>query len=260
MDQQSYIFLEHLPHDAFAFSLILTRVAGVIILLPGLGEVAAPAMVRVGLAGAVTILLLPGLMPTFPGSPATILDYAVMVASSLITGLWLGWLARTITFALGMSGQWIAAILGLSNVLAPDIITGGEEPALGRLLDLASPVLLLITGLYAMPLVALSSSFDVIPPGGFLPIGDGMQIVVTAVVRCFLLALQLSAPFVVAAICWNIALGIISRLVPRVQIYFLGLPGQILGGLGLLAVLISALLHAWLQATSQDFSNLARLV
>lgn len=260
MNPQDQILLAHLPHYAFAFSVVLARVVGVVVVLPGLGDVAAPTMVRAALAGAAAILLVPGLMPLFPSDPSSVIGYAMMIISSFVAGFWLGWLARSITFAIGMAGQWISAVLGLSNILVPDDLTGGQEPALGRLLDLAVPALLLATGLYTLPLVALSDSFSVIRPGAVLPIDDGARMAVAACARCFSLAFQLCAPFIIVAIGWNIALGIMSRLVPRVHIYFLGLPGQILGGLGLLAVLIDTLLHVWLQATSRDFMDLVALI
>jgi flagellar biosynthetic protein FliR len=77
--------------------------------------------------------------------------------------------------------------------------------------------------------------------------------------RCFALAPKLASPFVLSAVMWHVALGLLSRLVPNVQVYFVSLPGQILGGLVLLAVLVGALLTTWQDAVSAGLARLPGL-
>ncbi|HEX5326357.1 MAG TPA: flagellar biosynthetic protein FliR, partial [Acetobacteraceae bacterium] len=83
-----------MPLWAFGFVLVLGRVGAAVMLLPGLGEAEAPAIVRAGIALALTILLLPGLAPMIPPVPTGTGEAAAMVGAEVITGLWLGWLAR----------------------------------------------------------------------------------------------------------------------------------------------------------------------
>lgn len=242
--------------DAFAFSLILARVVGAVSLLPGLGEAASPMMVRAGLAGGVSLLLLPGTQALMPAAPGTVAGFAAMVLASLVVGLWIGWMARAVVASLGMAGQWVAAMLGLANILAPDSLTGAAEPALGRLFDLLAPAVLLASGLYAIPLDALAESFSLIHPGAALPAGDGAVLVARQASRCFLIAFRLASPFVLASLGWQTAIGMVARLVPRMQIYFIGLPGQIIGGILLLFVVMQALLSVWTESMAADFSRL----
>jgi flagellar biosynthesis protein FliR len=82
---------------------------------------------------------------------------------------------------------------------------------------------------------------------------------VGAVGQCFALAPKLASPFVLSAVMWHVALGLLSRLVPNVQVYFVSLPGQILGGLVLLAVLVGALLTTWQDAVSAGLARLSGL-
>lgn len=98
-----------------AFALVLARVGAVMTLLPGLGEAAAPAVVRIGLALCITILLLPELQPIIPPVPEANFDMALMVAGEVITGLWFGWITRMIVLALPICAQFIGYFIGLSS-------------------------------------------------------------------------------------------------------------------------------------------------
>jgi flagellar biosynthetic protein FliR len=251
--------LASLPAWAFAFVLVLGRIGAAMTLLPGLGEASPPAMLRAGLAVGITALLLPGIMPLIPQVPADVPTVVGMIAAEVVTGMWLGWLARLLVLALPIAGQLIAFMLGVSNVLVTDPELSGQSSALEQLFSLAAPLALLISGLYAVPLAALAGSYHVIAPGALLPAGDGTELAVRAVGQCFALALELASPFVLAAIVWNVVIGLVARLVPNVPVYFVALPGQILGGMALLAVLGGALIAMWMDATSAGFARLPGL-
>jgi flagellar biosynthesis protein FliR len=246
-------FAADLPAWSFAFMLVLARFGAAMALLPGLGEAVAPAMVRVGLALAVTILLLPVVFPHPPATPEASLTAAGMVAAEVATGLWLGWLARLLCLALSMAAQFIAYLLGLATVLQPDPELGAQSTALSALFELAAPLVILVTGLYTLPLTALAGSFRLIPPGTLLPDADSTATAVAAVGQSFALALRLASPFVLAAIVWHVAIGLIARLVPRLQIYFVSMPGQIVGGLILLASVFGVILATWQDAVRDGF-------
>lgn len=110
---------ELIGQGAFGLMLVLARVAGAVMLLPGLGETGPPAVLRAGLALCLSLLLLPPLLPTLPPAPDASLQAALMIAAEAFTGLWFGWLARLIALALPMAAQFIAYLLGLSTVLQP---------------------------------------------------------------------------------------------------------------------------------------------
>jgi flagellar biosynthetic protein FliR len=234
-----------LPVWAFAGMLVLARFGAAMAVLPGLGEAAVPGVIRAGLAFGITLLLLPAIAPLVPPVPEAGLRAAGMVAAEVLTGLWLGWLAQLICLALPIAAQFIAFLLGISTVLQPDAELGPQTTALSRLFELAVPVLLLASGLYTLPLTALAGSYRLISPGSLLPAADGTAASVRAVAQAFALALQLASPFLLAGIVWHVAIGLMARLVPRLQIYFVAMPGQIMGGLALLALLSGATLSAW---------------
>lgn len=121
---------------------------------------------------------------------------------------------------------------------------------------MAAPLIILSTGLYQMPLTALGGLYQLVPPGALLPAADTTQSAVEMVTRGFDLALRLSAPFVLAAVAWNLATGLVARLVPRPQVYFAALPGQLLGGFLMLLFLTGTVMAAWGGAARSWFAVL----
>ncbi len=251
--------LAALPALAFVFILVLARCVGLVILLPGFAELGVPAMVRAGIAGALALLLTPVIAPLVPAAPAAPATVAAMLLAELLVGLWLGFLARVLVLALPMAGQVLAYLLGLSNVLQTDAEMGPQATALGRLFSLAAPALVLASGLYALPIEALAGSYRLIAPGSVLPSGAGAQSVAQAISTSFGLALRLCAPTLLASIVWTVAAGLLARAAPRVHVYFLAMPAQILGGLALLAALSGAMLLAWQDAMRAELAGLPGL-
>jgi flagellar biosynthesis protein FliR len=108
MTDDAATLLATLPAWAFGFVLVMARIGSAITLLPGLGESQSPPMVRVGLALGVTVLLLPAIEPSVPPVPEVSAQAAFMIVAEVITGLWIGWLARLLVLALAVAGQFIA--------------------------------------------------------------------------------------------------------------------------------------------------------
>jgi flagellar biosynthetic protein FliR len=97
-------------------------------------------------------------------------------------------------------------------------------------------------------LSALFRFYRLIPPGSLTWTPDSAEATVAMAAESFNLALRLAAPFILASIAWNVAIGLIARLTPRLQIFFVALPGQIGLGLLLLAAVASPIIGAWIEA------------
>ena len=237
--------LADLPAQAFGAMLVFARIGTALMLLPAIGEAEVPVPVRLAFAMVLTALLFPvltGFLPAPPGDPVRML---MLVGSEAAVGLWIGFLGRFALFALVMAGQLTALLLGFASVLTADAVIGPQGTALSRLFALMGVTLILVTGLHEAAFGALKASYTLIPPGRGFAAADATGVAVRAVARSFGLALQLTAPFLVAAVMVQASLGLLSRLVPQIQVYFLALPAQVLAGIGLLAALITAVLAAW---------------
>lgn len=251
--------LEALPRHAFQAVLLLARLGAAAMILPGLGEEDVPPRVRLGLALALVVALLPGLAPRLPAPSDEAGEAVRLIALEVAVGLWLGGLARFVALAMAVGGQAIALLLGLAQALVPDPMLGGAVAVTGRMLALAATVAVLSSGLYAIPLRALSESYALFAPGDPFPAGPAAAAIAGAAAESFALALRLAAPFVVVAIVVNVALALLARIAPQVQVYFVAVPGQVLVGLALLAAVMPSLLGAFAAAAREAFLDLPGL-
>ncbi len=247
---------EELPALAFGAVLVASRVGGALMLLPGIGEPEVPPTVKLCLLLALVALLLPPLSPGLPALPDGVPELARLVTAESLVGVFLGFLARVAVLSLAQAGQVAALMIGLSSPLQTDTVFGGQGTATGRLFGLLAAVLVFNTGLYALPLGALAESYSVLPPGQGLPLGEGAEAVAGAVAASFGLALRLAAPLVLAAVLGQVALGLVARLAPNLQIYAVAGAGQILAGLLLLALVLPALVPVWAAAVQDSFLHL----
>ena len=236
---------EALPALAFHVVLVVARLGGALLLLPGLGEQDVPPSIRLAMLLALVALLLPGLAPGLPAMPEQVPALLRLILLETAIGLWLGLLARLVALALAQA-QVVALMVGLASPLQTDPILGAQSTATGRLFSLLAATLVLSTGLYALPLRALAESYAVLPPGASLGFGRSAESIAQAVADSMALALRLAAPLVLAAVLGNFALGLLARLAPQVQVFTIGIPGQIIAGLLLLGLLLPALIAVWL--------------
>lgn len=246
--------LASLPALAFQAALLFCRIGAAVMLLPGLGEQEVPAMLRLALGVLLVPLLLPVLGPGLPAAPEAVGEALRLIAIEILVGLWIGTLARFIGMALAQAGQVIATMIGLTSPLQGDLELGAQATVLGRALGAATAVLILSTGLYAIPLGALVHSYAVLPAGAPLP--GAAESVARAAGESLDVALRLAAPFVLGAILFNVGMGLISRLAPQVQIFVVAAPAQILAGTGLLMLLLPVMVAVWQDATQDLFLGL----
>lgn len=246
-----------IPFWTTTFLLILCRVSATVMTMPGLGEQSLPMTVRAGIALSLSGLIFPLLVSHLPAVDfTTISPFAVcqMVGGEVFAGLFIGWMARLAAMALPVAGQIIALLTGLSSVSQPDPDLGSGSSALARFLNLLAPLVLLVTGAYTLPIKALVGSYDVIAPfsGGFhrpvdlgVFLADACHHISLVTERCFMLSLELSAPFLILSTVWQVLTGILCRLLPNLQITSLLNPIQILGGIALFSAVLFSIVTFW---------------
>ncbi len=237
-----------LPALTFSYLLLVCRIGAAVAFLPGLGEAELPARAKVGIALAIAALVWPTLEPALPPPPAEPVRAVSLVAGECLIGLWLGLLARTTALSFAMAAQYLGLLLGLSSAVLFDPSFSGAGTALSRLMGLGAVVVLFASGLHVLPIAALAGSYRLFPAGGGLPSEAAAESVVATLGASIALAFTLAGPFVIAAIVFQLVLGLLSRLVPQMQVYFVALPLQLAAGLALLAALGGTMTGVWLDA------------
>ncbi|GBQ92997.1 putative flagellar biosynthetic protein fliR [Acetobacter nitrogenifigens DSM 23921 = NBRC 105050] len=251
--------IAELPAQAVIFSAVLSRVGAMVVTMPGL-EAETPTSVRAALAVVISLLMFPVLDKYFSGIGAiNILDpgrMVLLIGGELLNGALIGWLAQLMALSFPIAAQILSTFTGLSNVLQPDPALGSQETPPSRLASILIPVVLFSSNLYVLPLRALAGSYNVFPPGYFPLPGDAARSVAETTSHSFLLAFQLAMPFVLIGALWPAMLGLLNRFSPSLQIYYLAMPAQMLGGILLLALFIRGMLETWTTAFSASLNGL----
>lgn len=250
---------EFLPANLFAAFLIFTRIGAAMMLLPGFGELYVPQRYRLLLALLMAALLTPVLasvLPPLPDSPARL---AVIVGGEVAVGVFIGTVARILVAGLETAGMVVSLQLGLSaatmfNPLAAD---QASSPLPAAFYGMLGVVLIFITDLDHLLLRAVVESYALFTPGAPLQAGDLADTVARITAGSFRLAIEIAAPFIVLGLVFFVALGIIARMVPQLQVLFIAQPLQIIGGLLVFAFVMTAGMRWFLTVFAQQFGFLA---
>jgi len=226
----------------FQFMTIFCRVGSAVMLLPGFGEAYVPARVRLVFALMFSLALMPMLAERIPVLPADLDRFVMILATEIGIGLFFGSLCRIFMMAILSAGSIIALQTGIANALSVDPTTAQQAAVTGNFLIVVALLLIFTTGLDHTSLQALVGTYAVMPPGRIPPLGDFANFDARAVADSFALAIQMSAPFLVYGFVFTGAMGLLARLMPTLQVFFVAMPAQLLIGLGLLAVTLSSMM------------------
>ena len=250
--------ISFLPSLAAVFLLMFARLGTMAMLMPGLGERGVPTRVRLVIAVVLTLVLMPIYRETYTvdlaGGFAPILG--VLIQEVLI-GAVLGLTARLALSALVIAGTIVAYQLGLGFSMAIDPTQDQQSVLISNFLAILGVALIFATDMHHLAIGALDESYTLFKPGSVLPTGDIAELMVTTVSGAFRVGVQLAAPFLVFGILFNVGLGVLARLMPQLQVFFLGLPASILLGFAMLMILIGVLMNTFLQYLGSVLSELA---
>ncbi len=226
---------------------VLLRVGAAMAVLPAFGEQSVPRRVRLGLALAFTLIVAPAVLPLLPAAGAEPAALARLWGAEVAVGLVLGLGLRLFVLALQTAGAMAAQATSLAQIF------GGSagvdpQPATAHLLTIAGLALAVLTGLHIRVAEALVASYGAFPPGVFPHPGLVAEWGTFRVAEAFAMGFTLAAPFVVASLVYNVALGVINRAMPQLMVAFVGAPALTFGGLALMFLALPALLQVWLGA------------
>jgi flagellar biosynthetic protein FliR len=241
------VSLAWLPATAYFYVLIFARVGSILMLIPALGEVVIPAQMRLGFALVFSLVLYPLIQPQLPPVPGEVVGILVMLLHEIAVGLILGAITRFVTLAASVAGSVIAFQSGLSGVQGADPVNGGVQGALiGAFLSMLGVTLIFATDLHHVALMAIRDSYAIMPPSAPLMFGDAAQMALQSVASAFLVGVQMSAPFIVLGLVFYLGMGLLGRMMPQLQVFFVVMPATIWVGLILFALLLMMMMGWYL--------------
>jgi flagellar biosynthetic protein FliR len=246
-----------LPAETWVYALVFARIGSMIATMPVFGETSVPVRARLVLALALTLVIAPvsGIAMDGPPGPGKL---AVLLIGEVLIGLAIGMATRFVMAAVHVAGNVIAAQLGLSMAMSSDPAqNGGQGAIVGNFLSLLALTLIVVTDLHHLLIGAMKNSYVMFPVGGAVSTGDLAQWAIQLMAAMFALAMQMAAPFLVFALVLQFTAGIVSRMMPQVQIFFITVPISVLGGFVLLMFTLSAMMMAFLKAFGETVGTVA---
>ncbi|HEY3308110.1 MAG TPA: flagellar biosynthetic protein FliR [Desulfuromonadaceae bacterium] len=222
------------PREVFTFALVLSRVAGIFAALPVFGGRRLPMQFKAITILMVTLVCFPALTIAPPVMPTDTFTLVLLLFRELAIGLLLSFITQVLFAAVEFSGQIIGMQMGftISTILDPS--QGNQVQIMSVLQTLFATLLFLSLNIHHLFIRAIIDSFDVIPIGGWHLNGEILNFLIKRTTDIFVIGVRLAAPVMVALLLTTVALGVMARAFPQMNIFMISLPLNI--GIGFIVL------------------------
>ena len=247
---------ELLITDLYPFIMVFARIGAAMMAFPGFGEATVPARLRLALALALTLVLVPVVGPELPAMPATPGFLISLMISEILIGVAIGAFARLLTTGLQVGGTFIAYHTGLGAAQLFDPQAQQQGAITGAFMTTLGVTLIFVADLHHLMLSALADSYAVFAPGAGVQIGDFADTASRFVADGFRLGLRIAMPVVMFSLIVYTSMGLMGRLMPQMQVFFIALPLQLLIGFMVFGFTLAAGLSAFMETFRMGIGTL----
>jgi flagellar biosynthetic protein FliR len=249
-DTDGMLFLSFPMEQMVLLFFIMIRVSAILFTLPFLDARNIPVLLKAGLALAVSWMMMPQLTITPPQLPSTPLAFGIGIASEVGIGVIIGLAVQLLFVGVQLAGQMAGFQMGFAIANVVDPVSSLQIPMLSQFLYLFSMVLFLSLDLHHHFLMALMEAFERVPLWGASFSGNLFKLIMNLTADCFVIAVKIGAPVMAALLLASVALGLIARTVPQMQIFIVAMPLKIMLGLAFLGLsipfIVNFLQHAFI--------------
>ncbi len=236
--------LDMLEAELLAAGLIFVRLGAAVGLMPAFGETFLPMRIKLACALALTMIVVPAIDTSAIPAAVGVPRFAALVLTETAIGLLVGLAARLLVHALQLAGSIAGQSTALAQMAGPGLAPD-PLPAMGNGLMMAGLALAMSLGLHIKVAAGIIASYGTLGIGAALPGADVGAWGLSHATAGFALGFTLAAPFMIAALLYNLALGAINRAMPQLMVAFIGAP-VITGGTLLLFMLAApVMLGVW---------------
>lgn len=250
--------LQYLPTTAFALFLIFSRLGPFVMMLPGIGEASVPMRSRLAFAVMLTFCMYSIVLPLLPPIPETLIGLIGFSLKEAVIGFAFGGLIKLISSGLQVAGNVISFQTGLSFAQTADPTTGRQDSVFSSFMMMLGTVMILVLDLHHVLIGAMYDSYKLFPPQEVIEFGLFSHAAVMIVANAFKIGVQMATPFIVFGLIFFLGIGILSRLIPQIQVFFIAMPANIFVGLLLFAVLLSGMMTWYFTYYEAAITNLMR--
>ena len=232
--------------NLFAFLLIFMRFGLAMMIMPGIGDSFVSVQVRLLFALAISFVLTPVLSPLLPAIPGNSGIFIMLLLSEAFIGLFIGTIMRIMVSALDTAGTIVSLQAGFSNATLFNPSTGSQSTIMSAVYSSLGVTILLVADIHHQMISAIVDSYQLFPATGIFPdTGSISEVIGKTVAISFKIGVQLAIPFLIVGTLMYIGLGLLGRLMPQLQVFFLAMPLQILLSLVVLFLVVSSGILYW---------------
>ncbi|MBB3132345.1 flagellar biosynthetic protein FliR [Rhizobium pisi] len=232
-----------------ALFLVFCRIGGCVLALPGFSSARVPEQLRVFIAAALSIAVMPLLWDTvYPAVHTGAGTYIGLIFSESLIGVMYGMLARIYTLGMQFAASILATMVGYTQPGSADIIEDTPETSLSSFVTFAGIMILFIMDFHHIVFRALIDSYTTMPFGGLVHMRSTLISFTDTLEQTTYIMLRLSSPFLIYGLIFNVSIGFINKLAPQIPVYFISTPYLLLGGLFLIYFSIAAMVSQFAQS------------
>jgi flagellar biosynthetic protein FliR len=211
----------------FGYAVIFARLGSALLFLPGLGETYVSARARLGLGVLLTIIFYPILSGILPKQPPDILEIFIILLKEITIGVFFGTFCRIIMSVMHIAGMKISYMNGLSAATLFDTNQASQGSVIGVFLSVLSITIFFTSGLHYIVFDAIIDSYYIFQSNQEVPLGEFADSLINLISETFVISFKIAAPITVIGLLLYLSAGLISRLMPAVQVFFVLAPLQI---------------------------------
>ena len=235
-----------LPVALWEVLFVFTRIGAAIMVFPGYGEFYVTPRIRLTIAGMMAVLLTPPLTDFIPAQPTGVGDLMLVLGGEIIVGVFIGLIAQVLLSTVTTAGTIIAFQSGFANAFVFNPASAQQSSIISAFLISAALTLIFVTDMHHLMLAAVVESYALFPPGGLPPVQDFTDTLAQTIQGSFVMAMKLSAPFIFAGIIFYLGVGLLSRLLPTIQVFFVALPIQVVMAIIVFMASISGMMFVFM--------------
>lgn len=234
------------------------RVTGLLLVAPILGSAYIPVSIKILIAVAITIFIVPLIQTPTNVDPLSIFGL-VLLAQQILIGIIIGTIIQVVFNAVTIAGENIAMTMGLGFAHMTDPVNGITIPVVSQLLTVVASLYFLALNGHIALINMLVSSFEVLPFNELFAINNLMAVAEWGG-RMFIGAVLISIPAVTALLVVNIAMGLMTRVAPQMNIFSVGFPLTMMLGFIFIMVSIPMAMNVFQNLLSDSFQYLLTIL
>lgn len=242
------------------FFLVFARISGIFVISPFFGSLSIPIRVKAGLALFISLLIFPVVNQYIPSVPEELNKYFFLTVSEVIIGIIIGFLCTLVMSAFQISGEFYSVQMGFGFVNTVDPLSQVEQPIIGQLIGFFALIIFLIIGGHHLMLIAIFNSYEAVPVFSLTAANLISAKIVEVFCGMFMIAMKIAMPIMGVLFLVTLALGLLARVAPMMNIMVLGWGITIIMGIITLMFVLPMLYEVAVNVFTHIFSDIDELL